>query len=96
MRAERFDDRTDANVASASTSVPAPVANAEIVAQSVAGTGIGRQPSAGEISPSFQGTNKGDVAGDEPDQDDQEDDCNHHGADDSGACARSPDRSAIA
>jgi hypothetical protein len=40
MRAERFDERTDANVATASTSVPAPVTNEEIVAQSVARKGI--------------------------------------------------------
>ena len=36
MRAERLEERTEANVAIASTSVPAPVAIAEIVAQSVA------------------------------------------------------------
>src|SRR5262245_38823908 len=40
IRAERFDERTDANVATASTSVPAPVTNEEIVAQSVARKGI--------------------------------------------------------
>ena len=40
MRAERLDDRTEANVAIASTSVPTPVARAEIVAQSVAGGNI--------------------------------------------------------
>jgi len=39
-RAERFEDRTDANVAAASPSVPAPVANEEIVAQSVARSSI--------------------------------------------------------
>ena len=33
-RADRFDDRTDANVAVASTSVPVAVASAEIVTQS--------------------------------------------------------------
>jgi hypothetical protein len=36
-RAERFAERTDANVAIASTRVPPAVANAEIVAQSVTG-----------------------------------------------------------
>ena len=41
IRAERFDDRTAANVAIASTRVPAAVASEEIVAQSVAaGTNI--------------------------------------------------------
>jgi hypothetical protein len=35
MRADRFDDRTDENVAMASTSVPKPVASEEIVVQSV-------------------------------------------------------------
>ena len=41
MRAERFAERTAANVATARTSVPAPVANDEIVGQSVARKGIG-------------------------------------------------------
>ena len=36
MRAERLDERTDAKVAIASTSVPAPVTIAETVDQSVA------------------------------------------------------------
>jgi hypothetical protein len=35
MRAERLAERTEANVATARTSVPAPVANDEIVAQSI-------------------------------------------------------------
>jgi hypothetical protein len=33
MRADRLAERTDANVATASTSVPAPVASDEIVSQ---------------------------------------------------------------
>ena len=37
IRAERFDERTAANVATASTSVPAPVASEEIVSQSATG-----------------------------------------------------------
>ena len=36
MRADRFDERTAANVATASASVPAPVSSEEIVVQSVA------------------------------------------------------------
>jgi hypothetical protein len=40
MRAARFDERTAAKVATASTSVPAPVTNEEIVAQSVARNSI--------------------------------------------------------
>ena len=40
MRAERLDERTDAKVAIASTSVPAPVVIAETVAQSVASGSI--------------------------------------------------------
>src|SRR5437879_5523017 len=39
MRAERFDERTAANVATASTSVPAPVTSEEIVDQEVARRG---------------------------------------------------------
>ena len=40
MRAERFEERTAANVATASTSVPAPVSSEEIVDQSVAENSI--------------------------------------------------------
>jgi len=91
----RFDDRTDANVASTSTSVSAPVTNAEIVAQSVAGTSITRQRSAGGITLSFQGPHEGDVTRDEPDQEGHQDDCDHHRADDSGD-ELPPDRRATA
>jgi hypothetical protein len=43
MRADRLEDRTDENVATANTSVPAAVAREEIVAQSPARRAIGRQ-----------------------------------------------------
>jgi hypothetical protein len=43
MRAERFAERTAANVATARTSVPAPVTSDEIVGQSVARKGIDAQ-----------------------------------------------------
>jgi hypothetical protein len=40
MRVDRLADRTEANVASARTSVPAPVASEEMVVQLVASTNI--------------------------------------------------------
>ena len=49
IRAERLEERTEAKVAIASTSVPAPVARAEIVAQSVASGTISDPYPAGVI-----------------------------------------------